>query len=261
MEQLQARKAFERELHDQLRGASRSDPHYTSNKKFYSINHTNTEFVRRWLAAQCAGKNVLDYCCGNGEYTVWLAEAGALAYGIDISPVSIENARTRAAQRGVADRATFHVMDAEATDFSDNSFDLVVINGVLHHLDLDKSYCELARILKPDGKVIATEALCHNAFIHLYRKLTPHLRSAWEVEHILGKQDIYAARKYFSDVKIDKFFHLATLGAIPFRNTPIFSPLLKTLETVDLVLLKIPFIKWQAWMAVFILSEPRKSLA
>ena len=259
MEQIQDRKAIERDLHDQLRGASKTDQHYTSNKKFYAISQGNVDYVKGWLEARCRGKRVLDYCCGNGDYAIWLAEAGADAYGIDISPVSIENARAQAAQLGDSERATFRVMDAEATEFSDNFFDLVVINGVLHHLDLDNSYRELARILKSDGKVIATEALRHNVLIHLYRKLTPHLRSAWEVEHILGRKDINTAQKYFRGVEIAKFFHLATLVAIPFRNSPLFDPVRRTLETVDSALLKIPLLKWQAWMAVFVLSHPQKS--
>jgi ubiquinone/menaquinone biosynthesis C-methylase UbiE len=258
MESQPDRKSVERDLHDQLRGSLKDSEHYTANKKFYSIDKTNTEFVRNWLAARCRGKKVLDYCCGNGNYTCWLAKAGAEAYGIDISPVSIENAIVQATAKGVADHTTFRVMDAEATEFPDNFFDLVVINGVLHHLDLDKSYRELARILKMDGQVIATEALRHNMLFHLYRKMTPHLRSEWETEHILGKNEIHMARKYFRDVRVEKFFHLATLAAVPFRNLPIFEPMRRGLVAVDSVLLRLPLLKWQAWMGVFVLGHPNR---
>ncbi|HEV2175943.1 MAG TPA: class I SAM-dependent methyltransferase [Terriglobia bacterium] len=258
MPQIEDRKLKEQELHDHLRSDLASDPYYTSNKKFYSISRSNNDYVKQWIAARCPGKRVLDYCCGNGQHTFSLAEAGADAYGIDISPASIEIASAESARRGLNDRMQFLVMDAEATEFPGSFFDLVVVSGVLHHLDLDRAYQELARILKPGGEIICTEALRHNPFIHLYRKMTPHLRSAWETRHILGRSEIARARRYFDGVEVARFFHLASLAAIPFRNSATFNPLLHALESVDSVLLRLPVVKWQAWMAVFVLSRPKK---
>jgi ubiquinone/menaquinone biosynthesis C-methylase UbiE len=258
MQQIEDRKLKEQELHDHLRSDLANDPYYTSNKKFYSISQSNNDYVKQWIAARCPGKRVLDYCCGNGQHTFRLAEAGAEAYGIDISPASIGIASAESAHRSFPGRLQFLLMDAEATDFPDSFFDLIVVSGVLHHLDLERAYRELARILKPAGEVICTEALRHNPFIHLYRKLTPHLRSAWETKHILGRSEIRRARRYFDGVDLARFFHLADLAAIPFRNSAAFSPLLRALESVDSVLLSLPVIKWQAWMAVFVLSRPKK---
>lgn len=261
MEHIQERKEKERELHDHLRGELSDDPRYTSNIKFYSISQSNREYVRKWLADRCKGKKVLDYCCGDGGFSIWLAEVGADAYGIDISPVSIQNATTEAVRKGFGDLVTFRVMDAEVTEFTDGYFDFVVVNGVLHHLDLEKAYRELARVLKPKGIVIVTEALRHNVFIHVYRKMTPHLRTGWETEHILGKREIEMARQYFAAVEVVKFFHLATIGAVPFRNLPFFDLMRRILGSVDSILLKVPGLKWQAWMVVFLLSQPQKSVA
>lgn len=256
---MQNRKEEEREFHDRLRGDLSDDPCYFSNIKFYSITRINVDYVKRWLAERCRGKKVLDYCCGNGGFCLWLAEAGAHAYGIDISPVSIQNATSEAVRKGFDDNVTLRVMDAEATEFNDDYFDYAVVNGAFHHLDLGRAYRELARILKPDGMVIATEGLRHNVFIHLYRKMTPHLRSAWELQHILGKKDIKTAKLYFQRVEVVKFFHLATIGAVPFRNLPFFPLMLRILESVDSVLLRLPILRWQGWRAVFVLSYPKKS--
>jgi hypothetical protein len=33
-------------------------------------------FVENWLTRRCAGKRVLDYCCGAGDYALLIAEAG-----------------------------------------------------------------------------------------------------------------------------------------------------------------------------------------
>jgi ubiquinone/menaquinone biosynthesis C-methylase UbiE len=255
---LETRKLKERELHDLLEGELSNDPTYTSNLKYYSVSESNREFVKNWLAARCTGKRVLDYCCGAGDYAIFMAEAGADSWGIDISPVSTKKAEDEAKRRNLGKRATFATMDGEATSFTNNHFDLIIESGVLHHLDLERAYSELARILKPTGEIICIEALRHNVFIHLYRKMTPHLRTAWETDHILGRAEIEMAEQYFDKVEVAKFFHLATLGAVPFRNSPAFHPLLRTLERIDSALLKAPVIKWQAWMVVFILSQPKK---
>jgi ubiquinone/menaquinone biosynthesis C-methylase UbiE len=255
---LEERKLKERELHDLLEGDLSNDPKYTSNLKYYSISQTNRYFVENWLTQRCAGKEVLDYCCGAGDYALLMAEVGAKSWGIDISPVSVEKAQSKAKRRNLEGRAIFATMDGEATAFPDNHFDLIVESGVLHHLDLKRAYRELARILKPGGEIICIEALRHNVFIHLYRKLTPHLRTAWETDHILGRTEITMAEKYFNKVQVAKFFHLATIGAVPFRHSRVFHPLLQVLEGVDSTLLRCPAIKWQAWMVVFILSQPKK---
>jgi ubiquinone/menaquinone biosynthesis C-methylase UbiE len=255
---LEERKLKERELHDLLQGDLSNDPKFTSNFKYYSISQTNRHFVENWLTQRCAGKHVLDYCCGAGDYALLMAEVGAKSWGIDISPVSVERAQSEARRRNLEARTIFATMDGEATAFTDNHFDLIVESGVLHHLDLERAYRELARILKPTGEIICIEALRHNVFIHLYRKLTPHLRTAWETDHILGRTEIRMAEKYFNKVQVANFFHLATIGAVPFRNSRVFYPLLQVLEGVDSALLRCPVIKWQAWMVVFILSQPKK---
>ncbi len=252
------RKEAEREFHDGLRGELAADQVSHSNDKFYSIFRSNEEFVDAFIAGRTNGKKVLDYCCGYGGTARKLAKAGAEAYGIDISPISIERAKALADQEGSPDAVKFLVMDAEATEFPDSFFDLVLINGVLHHLDLPKAYRELARIVKPDGVVLATEALRHNLAIHLYRKLTPHLRTAWETEHILGKSEIFAASRYFDRVEVLKFFHLATLLALPFQNSTLFEPMRKAMGALDSILLRLPILKWQAWVGVFMLAAPRK---
>jgi hypothetical protein len=89
--------------------------------------------------------------------------------------------------------------------------------------------------------------------------MTPHLRTAWEVEHILGKDELQMAQQYFNKVEI-KYFNLATLIAVPFRRMRGFSTLLTFLGAIDSVILKCPLLKWMAWQVVFILSQPKKSI-
>jgi SAM-dependent methyltransferase len=269
------RKQIEKEFHDKLRVVG-TDPYVAetrwspeledtirtnplwANMKYYAVERASRTFVERWFERHVAGMRVLDYCCGNGEDGVLLAGLGASeVVGIDISPVSIENCQNLAVREGIADRVTHMVADAEDTGFEDNTFDIVTEYGSLHHLDLDKALGEMARVLKPGGRAICQEAVRHNPLIHLYRKLTPSLRTPWEVPHILGRSSLDHARRYFRTVEV-RHFHLVSLLSVPFRRTPLFNPLLSLLESVDSVLLSIPGLKWMGWQMVIVLSDPKK---
>jgi ubiquinone/menaquinone biosynthesis C-methylase UbiE len=228
------------------------------NKRFYSITRKSRSRVLEWMRRECPGKLALDYCCGLGGKAVQLAEHGATVHAIDLSPVELKTAQGRARDAGVADRITFQAMDAERTTFADGTFDLIVCSGVLHHLDLQRAYPELARILKADGEIICIEAMAHNPLIHWYRRRTPHLRTAWEVEHILTVGDIDHARKFFGQVS-SEFYHLATIAAIPFRKTRFFGPILTALELVDSVLCRLPGVRRMAWQSIFFLRKPHRA--
>lgn len=149
-------------------------------------------------------------------------------------------------------------MDAENLTFEDNTFDVIVCSGVLHHLNLANAYPQLARVLKPSGAILCVEALGHNPFISLYRKLTPHLRTKWEAEHILKMKDIHLARRYFGKIDM-KFFHLFTIFGLPLQNTSCFDSALTLLERIDSTVLKVPFLQLMAWQIIFELGLPKKN--
>lgn len=228
-----------------------------SNKKFYSIDRMIGIYLTEWMRQNCQDKVVLDYCCGLGRTSLDLARYGAFVYGIDISDESIKTATNAAAEADYADKIRFSVMDAENLEFEDEFFDFIVCNGVLHHLDLAKAYPELFRVLKTNGQVICKEALGYNPVIQWYRKRTPHLRTAWEMEHILSLREVKQAKQYFDKIDV-KYFHLFSILAVPFRNMFIFKPVLTLLESIDSIVLKIPFVRLLAWQIIFVLSEPKK---
>lgn len=259
---MKSRKLEEQQYHnlirsDELKKNDELYKYYTSNTKYYSIDRGNRNFVFDWLKKNCKGKKVLDYCCGYGQYTFACADYGADAYGIDISDVTIKICNKSSAEREDQGNTHFYVMDAENLEFENDFFDVILCMGVLHHLDINKAFRELSRVIKPSGTIICTEALGHNPFIQIYRRLTPHLRTAYETDHIIKMSHLKLASSYFK--KIDtNFFHLATLVAVPFRNVKYFEKILSILERIDRLILKIPFINKQAWMIVFQLSDPQK---
>jgi len=228
-----------------------------SNLKYYAINRQSKLYKKRWFAENCPGKIALDYCCGVGGQALAMASSGAFVYGIDISDERIKTATESAMQAGLADRTKFLIMDAENTDFETDTFDIILCSGALHHLDIEKAYHELSRVLKPSGKLICNEPLAYNPIINMYRKMTLHLRTPWEAEHILSLGDVRQAKHYFRNLST-KYFHLASIIAVPFRNSPVFEAVLAPLEAIDSIILKIPYVQLLAWQIIFILSDPKK---
>ena len=263
MEELEDRKLEEIEFHNRREQDRLAAPDMETfykkypNKAFYAINRGPRQATRTWMEQRAKGAVALDYCCGLGDTSLVLAELGAEVHGIDISDGELETAKQKLADAGLSDRATFYQMDAEQMTFEDNFFDIVVCSGVLHHLDLARAYPELSRVLKPTGEIICIEAQGTNPAINLYRRRTPHLRTSWESEHILSLAQVHQASTYFGSVDIT-YYHLFTLCAIPFRRTRFFNRLLGMLESVDRLVLKIPFVGRLAWQMIFVLSQPRK---
>lgn len=268
--ELEPRKLEEIAFHDKLREGEHTqrwspeaearlagDPLW-SNFKYYAVEKASLDFRQRWIDERVKGARVLDYCSGNGLEAIAAGKAGAKSVlGIDISPVSIDNCLAQAKAEGVEHIVDFKVMDAEAMPVPDNAFDLIIEYGVLHHLDLERGMAELARVLTPAGVMICTETLGHNSLIRRYRQNTPHLRTAWEAEHILTSSSFDIIRRHFGQVEM-QFFHLATLAAVPFRHTPLFGPMVSMLRVVDRALFAVPGVKWHAWQVVFKLSHPKK---
>jgi SAM-dependent methyltransferase len=92
---------------------------------------------------------VLEVGGGPGELSARMArELGVDVVMIDVSPRMVELARSR----GVDAR----VGDIQSLEFADASFDCVVAAWVLFHLpDLDAGIAELARVLRPGGRLVA----------------------------------------------------------------------------------------------------------
>ena len=248
---------FERERHDTVVLAAQKDQNVHTNKKYYSISAASKSWVDRWVEQHSSDRVFLDYACGNGFSAIQAAQAGAnLAIGLDISDVSVVNAREAAVAAKVADRCNFVQGDCEATELPEASIDTILCSGMLHHLDLSRAYPELYRILKPGGRILGVEAFGHNPIIQLYRNLTPHLRTDWEKQHILKQRDIDAALTHGFVHGELRYWHLFALGAVPFRGTFLFKPCLTVLNTLDRGVLAVPGIRLMAWQVTFELIKP-----
>jgi len=255
---LNSRKLKELEFHDKDRDESFKNnfelndtyEKFYGNRKYYKITKRSSQYVHNWIKTKSKDKVFLDYACGNGANAILAAESCAsLSLGLDISNVSIINAKTISAKKGIKNIKFFQA-DAENTKLPNDSIDVIVCSGMLHHLDLSYAFYELRRILKPGGIILAVEALDYNPAIKLYRLLTPLMRTEWEKAHILSLKDIDFAKRYFSIGKV-RYWHITGYLAGKF---PI---LFNLLEKIDKVLEKIPLINLLAWIFTFELIKPK----
>jgi ubiquinone/menaquinone biosynthesis C-methylase UbiE len=257
MNSLDARKKKELEFHDLHRSVQNiasmnrdSYDKFYGNKKYYAGTRLSRDYVQNWIGRHARGNIFLDYACGNGGLAIRAAKSGAeLAVGIDISPVSVNNAKADAYKEGVQDNTYFLQADAENTKLPDGCIDTIICSGMLHHLDLSYAFPELRRILKPNGRLLAVEALEYNPAIRLYRYFTPMMRTEWEKAHILGWSDIRFARRFFTLGEI-RYWHITSI------LTPFFPTLLPAWNWIDYCLTRIPIIQLLAWMFTFELIRP-----
>jgi SAM-dependent methyltransferase len=221
--------------------------------KFYQVIGACRAGFEALLAPGSPGQTALEYGCGPGRYASYLAARYGSVFAIDISEVAIQQAREDASRRGLHN-VRCEVMDAEALQFDDATFDLICGVAILHHLDLDKAFAEIARTLKPSGRAVFMEPLGHNPLINWYRRRTPHLRTP--DEHPLMIRDLQLANRYFRRVE-HQFYTLHCLLAVPALGWPGFAHVLRALEATDRVLFRLlPAARKYAWQVITVLSEP-----
>lgn len=224
-------------------------------KRFYQLSHTIREKYKLFVIQNCEKARVLEYGCSIGNYSFEIARNGARIIGIDISEVALQIAIDKSKQEGLNSKADFLLMNGENLGFVENYFDLVCGLGILHHLQLENTMREIARVLHPQGKAIFVEPLGHNIFINLFRRLTPKIRS--EDEHPLLIGDLEILKRFFRKVHV-QYFYFTALAAVPFFGLSGVDALFKILVGVDSLLFRMKFMQKQAWQVLIKLSEPIK---
>jgi len=125
----------------------------------------NAHLVAEWLPALDGvldklerGALVADVGCGHGASTILMAQAfpNSTFVGSDYHDGSIETARSRAQEGGVADRVTFNV--EPAASFSGTGYDLVTVFDCLHDMgDPVGAARHVHSALAPDGTWMIVE--------------------------------------------------------------------------------------------------------
>ena len=112
------------------------------------IENDSPKEFDEFLALVAPGENVLDVGCAGGRDARRFADRGAKVFGVDLSPVFVEEARK------LVPEGTFEVADALDLPFPDGHFTKIWANAVFVHLpkaQLPDALRSLARVLAAGG--------------------------------------------------------------------------------------------------------------
>jgi len=189
------------------------------------------------------GLRVLDYGCGFGRLGMYLALCGAQVWGFDLSGLAIETANEVVCRYGLS--AQFEQMDAEELRYADDSFDLAIGFGVLHHvIKYPSAGSQLSRVLSPGGRAVFHETLWDNPLINLVRRFTGEHADAGDA-HLTDKN----IREFFwdfSQLRLEKrhlLYMLKRLAKLPqpdLNAPPTPRPFWRLVKSMDRQILRFP---------------------
>ena len=135
--------------------------------KYDLLNHTLSMNIDRiWrrrvvrIVRRSRPHRILDVATGTGDLAIEMARRirDVHVLGVDLSEKMLDVARCKVAARGLDERVVLDVGDAEHLRVSDASVDVVTVAfGVRNFGDLEAGLREMARTIKPGGKVVILE--------------------------------------------------------------------------------------------------------
>jgi SAM-dependent methyltransferase len=178
----------------------------SSQSKFYWATSIPTDNHRHLSCESIHKQDVLEIGCASGNDATEYAKFAKTYTGVDISDVAISNA-----QKLELTNCKFYCVDGHKLPVASNSMDFIIVNSLLHHLDLDNVFVEIARVLKDNGSLIFREPLGTNPLFQLYRLLTPSARTVDERPFTF--KDLHLMRSYFLFENVRWFGFLSILSA------------------------------------------------
>ena len=124
------------------------------------------------LAGTVGNLSMLDVGCGTGGYSIPLAKQFAIKLtGIDVSKEMLERARSKHSN------GNWILGDIESIDFEENSFDVVLMSYVLHHMrDYKRTLKPVYKILKSASGLLFIVTDDHDQFYSsFYHKYVPKI--------------------------------------------------------------------------------------
>jgi demethylmenaquinone methyltransferase / 2-methoxy-6-polyprenyl-1,4-benzoquinol methylase len=111
------------------------------------------------LADPPRGGRALDVCCGTGDLAIELKRqmgANAEVLGVDFSEAMLELAREKSRRRHLD--VSYEAGNALELAHPDSSFDVATVGfGIRNLVDLERGVAEMARVVRPGGRVAILE--------------------------------------------------------------------------------------------------------
>ena len=131
-------------------------PNYDDLEDFASLldKSRRSIFVKKLDDEIPMGSNILEAGCGTGQLSIALSRYARQIYGIDISKGSLIEAKQFINSNDIKSVHLFR-MNIFKLFFEENTFDVIISNGVLHHTYNPKlAFSKLVRVLKPGGIIV-----------------------------------------------------------------------------------------------------------
>ncbi|MGP9784343.1 SAM-dependent methyltransferase [Arthrobacter sp. MYb224] len=130
------------------------ESHYGQSERIWSGN------VNKMLAeivADLPSGRSLDFGCGEGADTIWLANKGWQATGVDISATAVERARSAAKEQGLSEKDASFIAEDLTTWDSEERFDLVTLSFFQAPFEIPRAEImqKAASLVAPGGHLLA----------------------------------------------------------------------------------------------------------
>lgn len=138
--------------------AANSEQTYSSYEQMPFWRAVDEKIFSEWRKEVRPEGWLLDVGCAQGRSTFKFSELPLTLIGFDVSKALVREALASARAGSHSAQFIFFVGDASALPFKDETFDYVLIYGVLHHLPRPDQTClEVARVLKRGGVYFGSE--------------------------------------------------------------------------------------------------------
>ena len=170
----------------------------------------------------------LDVATGTGDFAFELARKSSVSHviGLDCTGEMLAVAMRKAQRNGLAERVTLLAGDAHALPFPDDRFICATVGfGVRNLIDAPKALREMARVVRPGGRVVILEIvrtdgkdLLSRLFPVYFRYVTPLLGAV-----LAGDRQAYAylpesVREFFSGSELASMLEEAGFQNVTFRR-------------------------------------------
>ena len=191
-----------------------------------------------------SGCSLIDIGCGDGHFTMAYHDVipSARITGIDASPEAIGMAKKNSLDRDIV----FECASAHALPYADGSFDVALLQSILHHDDSPELMINEA--FRVAQRVVIHEPNGYNLGLKAIERLSPYHRSHHETSYTVSK-----IRGWINDSG-GEIENVEYLGFVP-----MFAPdwLARSMKFVEPVIERTPFLNMSG-AAVFVILARRR---